>query len=305
MVDDANGLADSIAVAKREHRDHEPTCEVDLVVERTARASRPMPRATSRAAERGRACVGGVVEDIVEDVRRHEVDPARRLQRVERRQHDGTIAVVERRCDHVDTVLGRRIAAARTSGGRLGARRGRAPRRAGAPPRRRAAAPPRRAAREARLVEGCDDPTDDLGLVASAGTTASSAAARTVGSRSSRRSDEHADVSTGDVRARAEERRDRPALGGRRPSGPDRSTTPRPPRPRLRPRRAASCTSARMRTSGSACSAIWRSATSEAGRRDAGEQIEAEPHVTGVVGPEQRSHGPASSSATSSSSGDE
>ena len=98
-IHDPNGISYAIAVAKREHGDHEPTRQVDLVVERSLQRSVSSGERLAGCESAGRMR-GGVLEHIVEDVRRHDVTAAgRRIQRVERCEQDHAIRVVERRCD--------------------------------------------------------------------------------------------------------------------------------------------------------------------------------------------------------------
>ena len=161
-VHDPNGLPDSIAVAKREHRDDESPCEVALVLQRPSQRSVGSRERHARSESAG--CVSGcVVEHRVEEVRRHDAGAVSRIQRVERREHDHAIAVAERGLDDRQAVLRRRI------GGCAYQRR--APRRSVAGERGCeewdgcVAEPPDRGGRAARgtgLLERCNDATDDF-----------------------------------------------------------------------------------------------------------------------------------------------
>ena len=179
------------------------------------------------------------------------------------------------------------IAAARTSGARLGA-----PSRSTAAreERNRRVAEPtergRRAARGARLFDRCDDATDDFrlgGVVRPDGIERRSSHGRVdvVEER-----DEH---------ARVERRRCRESRGRWRPRAGRRARRSGPGR-----RRSAASSAAARRVSargelGECAHAhlrirvardAWRSSIADAGRHDAGEQVEAEAHIACVVGPE-------------------
>ena len=192
----------------------ESSREVALVLQRPSQ--RAVGSGERRAgSERAGSVRGGVVEHLVEEVRRHDAGAVRRIQRVERCEHDHAVAVAERGLDDRQAVLRRRI------GGCADQRR--APRRSLAGERGCeerdgcVAEPPDRGGRAARgtgLLERCDDAARRSPCSsASSGTTASSAAARTVGSASSRSATSMLWPAV-TIRARAEGGRRRAPLGG-------------------------------------------------------------------------------------------
>ena len=87
VLDHTHGGPDPFAVPEREHRDHEPARQLDLVVERPDQ--RAVAIAESGAGdERSRRESGGVVEHAGQDVRRDEPAAAGRVDGVERGEHD-------------------------------------------------------------------------------------------------------------------------------------------------------------------------------------------------------------------------
>jgi hypothetical protein len=106
VVHDADGGANAVAVAEREHRDHEAAREIDLVVECPDERTVVIGQCGA-GGERARRVGGGVAKRAVQDFRRDDAAPARAVERVERGQHDGSVGIAERRSDDRDTVLGR------------------------------------------------------------------------------------------------------------------------------------------------------------------------------------------------------
>jgi hypothetical protein len=104
-VDDANGLSDSIAVAKRQHRDDETPSEVRLVVQRSSQGL-VGPAEGRPGGERSRRVCARIVEQLVQEAGRNDGRPCGG-QRVERREDDHAVTIAERRLDHGHAVLGR------------------------------------------------------------------------------------------------------------------------------------------------------------------------------------------------------
>ena len=285
-VHDSNGVPDAIAVAKREHGYDESPCEVALVLQRSPQ--REIGSGERRARSESASCVRGrVVEHAVEEVGRYDAGGVCGIQRVERREHDHAIAVAERGLDDRQPVLRRRIgsrthqrrALRRSAAGKRGCeeRDGRV----GEPPDRGG-----RAARCARLLERCNDPTDDVllsGIRGDHGVERRRADGRI---RVVEEGDEHA-VAGGDDPARAERGRRRAPLGSVGGAG-------EVGRKRLHLRSGLSvpvggeldeCPQAQL-----GIRVLRRLAERSGGsrRRDPGQQVEAEAHVTCIVGPEQR-----------------
>ena len=230
---------------------------------------------------------GRVVEHAVEEVRRYDAGAVRRIQRVERREHDHAIAVAEGGLDDRQAVLRRRI------GGRADQRR--ALRRSVAGERGceerdgRVAEPPDRGGRAARgagLLERCNDPTDDFllsGVLGDHGVERRRPDGRV---RVVEEGDEHA-LAGGDDPARAERGRRRAPLGSVGGAG-------EVGRKRCSLRSGLSVAvggELDERPQAHLGIRVLRRLPERFGgsrRRDPGQQVEAEAHVTRIVGPEQR-----------------
>src|SRR5260221_5487129 len=161
---DSNGLAYAIAVTDREYCDHKSTREIAFVLQGSLQ--RTVGGCERDAGRESTGCVsGGVLEDAVEDIRRHDGGAVRGSQRFECRQHDGAVVVAERRLDDGEAVHRRRIRGStyeRPAPRRSVAREGSCEERDG-----RVAESSERdggATGRARLLERRHHPTDDLRL---------------------------------------------------------------------------------------------------------------------------------------------
>ena len=263
---------------------------------RSVSSSSALRREPSDAGERhtrgeSACCVrGGVVEHFVEEVRRDDAGAVRRIERVERREHDHAVAVAERGLDDRQAVLRRRIGSCadqRRAPRRL--RRGRArPRGEGRPSRRAAAT----AAVALPAVRGSSS------AATTRRTTSCSAPSSGIDGVERRRAHRRVGVveearracfgSAADDPARAERGRRRAPVGGigrARELGGERSRLRSRPEHRRR-RRAGRGRAHAPRDPRARDASPERFGGSR--RRDAGQQVEAEAHVTGIVGPEQR-----------------
>ena len=211
VVDDADGLGDALPVAERECCDHEPACEVDLVVEGTHERA-PLPRA--RLGPRARACERGAswkTSSRTFDGTRSRPPAA---------SSDSSAASTPARSrsssagSTIDTVRGRsgggRAHERQTPRGFTGERRGYQ----GHCGRAQASHRRARRAREARLVEGGDDPAHELGVRGVRGDDRVERGGLHPEVGIHEEISEHSDV---EARAstRGEQRRDSPTLGGR------------------------------------------------------------------------------------------
>ena len=265
----------------------ESACELDLVVERSAQ--RAVGGGQRRAGSERASCVrGGVVEHAVEEVRRHDAAPPAASSASSAASTTTRSRVAERRLDDGEAVLRRRI------GGCAYERR--APRRSVAGERgceeRDGESPSRRnAAAALPAVRGSSSAATTRrrlpALPRRAGITQSSAAARTVGSASSRRP--MSMFASAVTPARAERGRGRAPVG--RVGGVGEVVASAGDlRGGLRVSRRGELDECPHAHLGIRVLATPGEAPRRKPATRAGQQIEAEAHVTRILGPEQRLH---------------
>ena len=107
--DDPNGVPDAIAVAEREHGDRRVGGRARSRPPALAAASRRTRPSDVRAASARAACAAASSNTPSRSSGGTTPRAVRRVQRVERREHDHAVGVAECGLDHGEAVLGRRV----------------------------------------------------------------------------------------------------------------------------------------------------------------------------------------------------